>query len=258
MSLDILNACNQLISAWKIRLTVQYVKIKDVIVEQIESGMLSPNQKLPSERKLAESFDTTRVTLREALSLLEAEGRIYREDRRGWFISTAPLKYDPAQSLGFSDLARTHGREAQTEIISAKTILADKQAATLLKLQPFSDVYRIDRVRYLDGRPVVYVTSYLLPERFSTLLSFDLSQSLTSIITEHFGIQFHKMHYRVSTRSLLGPTAAALRATTGTPAMVIERVNYDRNGEVIGCTIEQWRHDSVNIESTVELLMSSS
>lgn len=54
---------------------MQYVKIKDVIVEQIESGQLAPRQKLPSERKLAESFDTTRVTLREALSLLEAEGR---------------------------------------------------------------------------------------------------------------------------------------------------------------------------------------
>ncbi len=49
---------------------MQYVKIKDSIVEQIEAGMLSPRQKLPAERKLAESFDTTRVTLREALSLL--------------------------------------------------------------------------------------------------------------------------------------------------------------------------------------------
>ncbi|MFA0071123.1 GntR family transcriptional regulator, partial [Vibrio breoganii] len=35
---------------------MQYVKIKDVIVEQIESGMLTPRQKLPAERKLAESF----------------------------------------------------------------------------------------------------------------------------------------------------------------------------------------------------------
>ncbi len=66
---------------------MQYVKIKDAIVEQIDAGMLMPRQKLPAERKLAESFDTTRVTLREALSLLEAEGKIYREDRRGWFIS---------------------------------------------------------------------------------------------------------------------------------------------------------------------------
>ncbi|MGL6055639.1 MAG: GntR family transcriptional regulator, partial [Vibrio metschnikovii] len=54
---------------------MQYLAIKDIIIEQISSGQLSARQKLPSERKLAESFSTTRVTLREALSLLEAEGR---------------------------------------------------------------------------------------------------------------------------------------------------------------------------------------
>lgn len=89
---------------------MQYVKIKDSIVEQIEAGMLSPRQKLPAERKLAESFDTTRVTLREALSLLEAEGRIYREDRRGWFISPEPLRYDPTQTLNFPNMAKAQNR----------------------------------------------------------------------------------------------------------------------------------------------------
>lgn len=54
---------------------MQYVKIKDAIVEQIDAGMLMPRQKLPAERKLAESFDTTRVTLREALSCSKLKGR---------------------------------------------------------------------------------------------------------------------------------------------------------------------------------------
>lgn len=78
---------------------MQYIKIKESIVEQIESGQLLPGQKLPSERILAESFATTRVTLREALSLLEAEGVVYREDRRGWFISPEPLRYDLSKVL---------------------------------------------------------------------------------------------------------------------------------------------------------------
>lgn len=90
---------------------MQYVKIKDTIVEQIDAGMLMPRQKLPAERKLAESFDTTRVTLREALSLLEAEGKIYREDRRGWFISPAPLRYDPTQTLNFTNMALAQNRQ---------------------------------------------------------------------------------------------------------------------------------------------------
>lgn len=59
---------------------MQYIEIKESIVEQIASGVLLAGQKLPSERQLAESFNTTRVTLREALSILETNGLIYRED----------------------------------------------------------------------------------------------------------------------------------------------------------------------------------
>jgi len=232
---------------------VQYVKIKDSIVEQIESGMLSPRQKLPAERKLAESFDTTRVTLREALSLLEAEGRIYREDRRGWFISPQPLKYDPTQTLNFTNMAQAQRRIPKTELIAAKGILANKQAANLLGLQPFSDVFRVDRVRYLEERPVVYVTNYIRPELFPNLLDFDLNKSLTDIYREHYGVVYEKTRYRISTSTLLGDTAQALRATSGTPAMVVERINYNQNGELIDCDIEYWRHDAISIESIAQL-----
>ncbi len=232
---------------------MQYVKIKDAIVEQIDAGMLSPRQKLPAERKLAESFDTTRVTLREALSLLESEGRIYREDRRGWFISPPPLRYDPTQTLNFTNMALAQNRVPKTELVLAKAMVANKHASALLGLQPFSDVYRVDRVRYLDDRPVVFVTNYIRPEWFPNLLQHDLSQSLTDIYREHYATQYHSTRYRISTTSLLGETAQALRATAGTPAMVVERINYDLNGELIDCRIEYWRHDAICIESVVNV-----
>ncbi|MBV7298234.1 phosphonate utilization transcriptional regulator PhnR [Enterovibrio paralichthyis] len=232
---------------------MQYVKIKDAIVEQIDAGMLAPRQKLPAERKLAETFDTTRVTLREALSLLESEGRIYREDRRGWFISPEPLHYDPTKTLNFTNMALEQGRKPKTELISAKNILANKQAANLLSLKPFSEVYQVNRVRYLDDRPVVYVTNYIRPDIFPKLLGYDLSQSLTDIYREHYGVVYQSIRYRISTSSLIGPMAQALRATSGTPAMVVERINYNQHGELIDCDIEYWRHDAITISSLAML-----
>jgi len=233
---------------------VQYVKIKDAIVEQIESGMLAPRKKLPAERKLAESFDTTRVTLREALSLLEAEGRIYREDRRGWFISPEPLRYDPTQTLNFTNMAISQNRQPRTELIAAKGILTTKQAAQLLELPPFSDIYRVDRVRYLEERPVVYVTNFIRTEKFPDLLDVDMAgTSLTDIYREKYGVVYDRVKYRVTTTSLLGEVAQALRATSGTPAMMVERINYNQHGELIDCDIEYWRHDAISIESIAQL-----
>lgn len=232
---------------------MQYVKIKDSIVEQIETGMLAPRQKLPAERKLAESFDTTRVTLREALSLLEAEGRIYREDRRGWFISPQPLRYDPKQRGSFSALAQGQNRTSKTELVSAKGILANKQAARLLNLPPFSDVYQIDRVRYLEDRPVAYVTHYSSPQQFPNLLDLDVINSITDVYREYYSVVYQQSRYRILTSSLLGEVAQSLRATTGTPSLVIERMNYNQQGELISCDIEYWRHDAISVESLIDL-----
>ncbi|MDA0147065.1 phosphonate utilization transcriptional regulator PhnR [Vibrio sp. LaRot3] len=232
---------------------MQYVKIKDSIVEQIETGMLAPRQKLPAERKLAESFDTTRVTLREALSLLEAEGRIYREDRRGWFISPQPLRYDPKQRSSFSALAQGQNRTSKTELVSAKGILANKQAARLLNLPPFSDVYQIDRVRYLEDRPVAYVTHYSSPQQFPNLLDLDVTNSIADVYREYYSVVYQQSRYRILTSSLLGEVAQSLRATTGTPSLVIERMNYNQQGELISCDIEYWRHDAISVESLIDL-----
>ncbi|WP_217517695.1 phosphonate utilization transcriptional regulator PhnR [Vibrio metschnikovii] len=232
---------------------MQYLAIKDIIIEQISSGQLSARQKLPSERKLAESFSTTRVTLREALSLLEAEGRIYREDRRGWFISPSPLRYDPTQNLTFEQLAKTQQRVPTVQLLTAKSSLANPQASRLLQLKPFSEVYHLERVRCLEQRPVAFVTNYLSPERFPNLLTLELSQSLTWLYQQHFFTECATIRYRITSRSLLGEMAQALRTTQGTPAMVIERVRYDAQGGLIDTEISYWRHDAIVIESLLTM-----
>lgn len=48
---------------------------------QIHMGFILPGERLPAERKLAEEVGLSRVTLREALRVLEAEG--YMTTRRG-------------------------------------------------------------------------------------------------------------------------------------------------------------------------------
>lgn len=232
---------------------MQYIKIKQAIAEQIDSGLLAARQKLPSERKLAESFNTTRVTLREALSLLEVDGKIYREDRRGWFISPQPLRFDPSRDLSISRISQQQSRALRTELISAQSILADKEASKLLKLAPFSDVYSIDRVRFLEERPVAYATSYAKTGRFVNLLEHDLSCSISNLYVNHYDVVFHKMGYRISTTTLVGDIALALRSTEGAQAVVVERVYYDGSGESVCADITYWRHDAISIESVTEL-----
>jgi DNA-binding FadR family transcriptional regulator len=70
-------------------------RISEVIVEQvrllIRQGQLQAGDRLPSERELCERFGVSRVTVREALRVLEANGLVeIRVGARGGAFVTAP------------------------------------------------------------------------------------------------------------------------------------------------------------------------
>ena len=71
--------------------TPRVTRAADVIMDQIErlilEGKVRPGQKLPSERRLAEEFDVSRPTVREAIQKLEARGLIQRRHGGGTFVA---------------------------------------------------------------------------------------------------------------------------------------------------------------------------
>jgi GntR family transcriptional regulator, transcriptional repressor for pyruvate dehydrogenase complex len=74
--------------------TVSMARVSQAIVDQIKSlireGTLQPGDQLPSERELCQRFGVSRVTVREALRVLEAGGLIMIKvgSRGGAFVTT--------------------------------------------------------------------------------------------------------------------------------------------------------------------------
>ncbi|MDW6094170.1 GntR family transcriptional regulator [Vibrio rhizosphaerae] len=226
---------------------MQYIKIKETIAEQIEQGMLSAGQKLPSERQLAETFTTTRVTLREALSLLETEGLIYREDRRGWFIAPPRIEFPLSTAEDFLTLAQQQARQASLSVIRAKNTLANKQVSGWLQLGPFAEVYAVELLRYLEKRPVCLVR-YWVAEKH-TAMDSDAATELFTWLRQQESQHHFCVHDSVTLGCLTGETAVLLHAAPGTPALVIERKVY-RDAAPVAAEITIWRHDSLTVTSS--------
>ena len=84
---------------------IQSRKLSDVITEQLESmivdGRLLAGQKLPPERELAQKFEVSRPSLREAIQNMEAKGLLYRKQGGGTFVKRrlTTLVTDPLLEL---------------------------------------------------------------------------------------------------------------------------------------------------------------
>lgn len=215
--------------------------------EQVEHGLLPPGSKLPAERKLSELFGTTRITVREALLQLEAQGLIYREERRGWFISPPRLAYNLMQRSHFHAMVSAQGREPSTEVISARLQPASAAVCAWLQLPALSSVIQICRARRIDGRLVLYVEHYLNPQYFPGLLECDLSQSITELYADRYDLHYGRVRFEIVPTSLQVEAAAALKVSLGSPGLRIARVNYDQHERLIDCDLEFWRHDAIHV-----------
>ena len=218
--------------------------------EQIEHGLLPSGSQLPAERKLSEVFDTTRITLREALGQLEAQGLIYREERRGWFVSPARITYNPLVRSHFHAMVGEQGRVPATEVLSARLIPASAEICQILALPALSSVYQIRRARRIDGRLVLYVEHYLNPAYFPGILDFDLTLSLTELYASEYAIHYGRVRFDMVPTALHSEAAAALRVAVGSPALRIVRVNRDQHGRIIDCDLEFWRHDALHVRAS--------
>lgn len=226
--------------------------ICNALREQIEHGLLTPGNKLPAERKLSEVFTTTRITLRDALLQLEAQGLIYREERRGWFVSPPPLTYDLMRRSHFHAMVEAQGRRAQTRLISARLQPASASICEKLQLPALSSVIQICRARLIDGRLVLYVEHYLNPAFFPGILECDLAQPLTELYASHYGLAYGQVRFEMRPTALHAEACAALRISAGSPGLCISRVNADQEGQLLDCDMEYWRHDAVRVSAVVD------
>lgn len=218
----------------------------------ITQGVLTHNDRLPAERILSEQFATTRITLREALGQLEAQGMIYREERRGWFVSPPRIFYNPLQRSHFHAMAREQGRKPDTEVLDAGEIVAPDAICAHLDLPSGGRVFCIRRVRRIDGRAVLYVEHYLNVAFFPAILQEDLTSSLTELYANRYGIRYGKVRFDMLPTTFPLAASQALKVADNSPALFITRINRDQYARIIDCDLEYWRYDTLHISVEAE------
>ncbi len=203
-----------------------YYQITDELEEKIRSGQYHPREKLPSENELVGIFQTSRLTIRRALSELERKGLIYRLHGIGTFVS-------PAQGMntfgfgGFTERCANLGLETSTEVLNFEIIdeLPDFFTTTLqFPIDHYEDNrhLKLERIRKINKRSVAFETSYLPLALYPALTDqYDPETSLYQFLFNKYKVS------RLHTQSILlpylstGDDAARYSIKAGTPLLEV-------------------------------------
>jgi len=204
--------------------------------------------KLPSERELVERFNSTRITVREALMRLEAEGTIYRQNRKGWFISPPRLKWDPVKKVNFYQLAKEQNFVAKTQLISIDKTSMDSEIVEAFNKDQSQGVFNIVRVRFLDERPVMIEEISCLADQFPALEDKPLEGSITTIFQQDYGVDVTHESSTLFVTAISDNKAELLNVNSGAACLKIIRKRFDNMNNLVDYNVEYWMHGVIEIE----------
>jgi len=211
-----------------------YFQLKEIIREKIESGELKTGEKIPSENKLSELYQISRMTVRQAIKELVEEELLYREKGKGTFIARPKFKRDLLGLTSLTEEMKQRGYKVTTKVLEMKVITASKEVAHKLEIAPDEKVIKIDRLRSANHQPFFIETSFLPFELCPGLIEDDLAKnSLYFLLEEKYGLILNNAIISIEAVSANVYHSTLLKVKKGTPLLLLEQTTYLNTGQPI-------------------------
>lgn len=220
-----------------------YHQLKEQLKAEILAGHRSIGDQLPSERDLADQLTISRMTARQALAELEREGFLVRQQGKGSFIAM-PDGLMGISRLGFTQDVINRGHRPGSRVISALQLPADTELAGDLMINIGEPVWRMERVRTVDGVAVCFQVIFLPLTRFPDLIQVDLnSRSLYGFLRERYGLEVRTGRRTVESVASGSPESGLLGLAPSSPLLRISGVALDQDGRPVECGWSLYRTD---------------
>jgi GntR family transcriptional regulator len=223
----------------------KYYTVKRHLLEFI--GSLEPGSHVPTERDLATDLQTSRTTVRQALSELVVEGRLVRRQGSGTFVAEPKITW-PLYLASFTEQVEADGFRPSAQVLETQRVAASGEIADKLALPPRSPVYKIERLRFADSFPVAVETSWLPAQRFPGLTrQIRTHGSLHAILADHYETSLLTGEEWIETAPATPREANPLQVDVGTPMLIVSRLNFDGEGTPIEFGRTWFRSDRVTL-----------
>lgn len=209
----------------------RYQQIAHTLRQQIIGGQHATGTLLPSENELCTQFDTTRMTVRQALGELVREGFIDRQQGRGSVVKADRQSLGLLSFRGFSEVVGGSNHSAHNEFLERPTHTdwPDPFFRSLSPNELAGGCVFLKRLRFANDTPVMIEQTYLPSPGLTDLLTEGLIEgSLFRTMSIRHRIDILDMEQSLRAVMASPEQEAVFRCASSTPLLYIER-RYQTN-----------------------------
>lgn len=205
-----------------------YYEIFESLRDRIEGGEFPYQSFIPSEAVLTEEYECSHNTLRKALSLLRMHGYVQPIQGKGVIVIWQPSRradFVLGDIETFKEAAERNGMSTSTKVRSFELIIADAEIAATMGFAKGDELYRIERVRFLNDQALIYDINYLLASVAKGLTPQIVEDSVYAYLENELGV-----HIATSKRTI------RMEHATSADRMMLDLLDFSMVAVVHGRT----------------------
>lgn len=214
-----------------------YKSIADQLRIRLNSADYNIGSPLPSEKRLAEEFAVSRMTVRKAVDLLIGWGLVVRRHGSGTYVAKKDVYHETTNLTGFIEVMRNQGKQVVSEVLEFVIMPAPPAIASQLRIKIDERIYYSRRVRFVESKPLMVEDSYMPFKLFRNLSVAHLEGSKFSYIEDECKIVICGNYESLTPVLADKKMAALLNIEQQTPILRITSLSYSDDGQFLNYSV---------------------
>jgi len=208
-----------------------YRRVKDYVLQRIQSNEWTARTRIPSEQELTELVGVSRMTVNRAMRELAGDGFLKRVPGVGTFVADPRLKSHPLEIQDIAADVAGRGRRHTARSLRQREIIACELISRPFEISSGLTLFQAIIVHMSDGEPVQYEERYVLPSVIPDFLMIDLSEvTVQDFLTTRIPLVEVEQTVRVTMPE--PAVQKALEMGEGEPCLLITRRIWTSNQRV--------------------------
>ncbi len=225
-----------------------YVQLAETLKGRIEHGEYRAGELLSPAREIEQEFGVSAITVRKAMGILAREGYITAKQGIGTRVTKRPDALVELELSGnfwsWADSALTENLKTETRVLDIAIVSCPSRIAGLLAQEENSSIWRMKRVRRINGHPASFIVNYANPENMDGVDENAFTERpFLNVFHDHCGVVIASVEQRVRATVADMDISGKLGIDFGDPVFLVENKYLDASDKPVAFSCLHFRGD---------------